>query len=118
MKIDTTLGEEAIQRERDEMEITESMLADMRAEIAEIVKEIRRGESGRAKKLSSVAGDLRKATFLVVEERRRHEQRLGKGSAGDGLSPALDLEKARDEVECRLARLRLARGAGGVSGQS
>ncbi|MEL6519895.1 MAG: hypothetical protein AAFQ66_02965 [Pseudomonadota bacterium] len=118
MKIDTTLGEEAIQRERDEMAITDRMLADMRAEICKLVEEIREGKSERAKKLASVAADLRKATFTVIEERRRHELRLGKSGAGDVHDHPLDLEKARDEVERRLARLRLARGAEGIPGQS
>ncbi|MGH1367252.1 MAG: hypothetical protein ACRBCL_01450 [Maritimibacter sp.] len=58
--------------------------------------------------------ELRKATGIVFEERKRS------GTAKDSNTGAgdLDLDAARDEIGRRLDRIRNAQGEAGVSGQS
>ena len=86
-----------------------------RAELVDLLHEVKEGKTALARKLAPAITDLARAlgTLLreydrVQEERARH---------GDDVSKhALDLAEARDEIGRRMARLRAAGPAGQASG--
>ncbi|SFB83732.1 hypothetical protein [Tropicimonas isoalkanivorans] len=83
-------------------------------ELTDIIEEIGLGKTERARKLKGVLSELRKASFTMMEE-ARHVEDLRRKLVGDVHKQAFDLAAARDEIGGRIARLRAARGAGGVS---
>ena len=83
-------------------------------ELTDIIEEIGQGKTARAKKLLGVLSELRRASVTMMEEARNVED-LRRKLVGDVYEPAFDLAAARDEIGCRMARLRAVRGAGGVS---
>ncbi|WP_068116591.1 hypothetical protein [Tropicimonas marinistellae] len=83
-------------------------------ELTDIIEEIGRGKTERAKKLQGVLSELRKASVTMMEEARNVED-LRRKLVGNVHQQAFDLAAARDEIGSRIARLRAARGAGGVS---
>lgn len=72
------------------------------------------GQADTAKEAQGLARDLSKSLQSVMEERVRVEK-LRRQNAGIVHDFAIDFESARDEIRRRLARLRAAVGAGGVS---
>ena len=83
-------------------------------ELTEIIREIGLGRTERAKKLTPVLSEIRKASATMMEE-ARHVEDLRRKLIGTVPEQALDLAGARDEIGSRMARLRAARGAGGIS---
>ncbi len=83
-------------------------------ELTGIIREIGEGRTDRAKKLGSVLSELRKASMTMMEEARNVED-LRRKLVGNVHEHALDLAGARNEIGSRMARLRAARGAAGVS---
>lgn len=83
-------------------------------ELTDIIAEIGQGKTERAKKLAGVLSELRKASVSMMEE-ARHVEDLRRKLVGTVHQQAFDLAAARDEIGGRIARLRAARGAGGVS---
>jgi hypothetical protein len=83
-------------------------------ELTDIIREIGEGRTDRAKKLGPVLSELRKASMTMMEEARNVED-LRRKLVGNVHEQALDLAGARDEIGGRMARLRAARGAAGVS---
>ncbi|WP_139828337.1 hypothetical protein [Maritimibacter sp. HL-12] len=84
-------------------------------ELDVIIEELAARSSGADVKAKAAAIDLRKAIQTVFEERHRigkFDGKDGSNRRGDGL----DLDAARAEIGCRLARLRKSADAGGVSG--
>ncbi|RYH11188.1 hypothetical protein [Tropicimonas sp. IMCC6043] len=83
-------------------------------ELTQIVREIGIGKTDRAKKLSPVLTEIRKASMAMMEE-ARHVEDLRRKLVGDVREQGFDLAGARDEIGRRMARIRAARGAGSVS---
>ncbi len=83
-------------------------------ELTDIVREIGDGKTDRAKKLAPVLTEIRKASMAMMEEARNVED-LRRKLVGNVPEQSFDLAGARDEVGRRMARIRAARGAGGVS---
>ncbi|MFV0334746.1 MAG: hypothetical protein ACK5JR_11840 [Tropicimonas sp.] len=83
-------------------------------ELTDIVREIGIGKTDRARKLAPVLTEIRKASVAMMEEARNVED-LRRKLVGAVPEQSFDLAGARDEIGRRLARLRAARGAGGVS---
>ncbi len=83
-------------------------------ELTDIVREIGDGKTDRAKKLGPVLTEIRKASMAMMEEARNVED-LRRKLVGDVHEQSFDLAGARDEIGCRMARIRAARGAGSVS---
>lgn len=80
----------------------------------EIIDEVLVGQTARAKDLKGALSDLNKATQTAFDERSRVEKRF-KSESGIVHDYALDFAAARDEIGRRLACLRGAAGAGGIS---
>ncbi|MDV7145098.1 hypothetical protein R3X27_20650 [Tropicimonas sp. TH_r6] len=83
-------------------------------ELTDIVREIGDGKTDRAKKLSPVLTEIRKASMAMMEEARNVED-LRRKLVGNVSEQSFDLAGARDEIGCRMARIRAASGAGSVS---
>lgn len=83
-------------------------------ELTDIIEEIGQGKTDRAGKLRGVLSELRKVSVAMMEEARNVED-LRRKLVGNVHQPAFDLAAARDEIGSRVARIRAARGAGGVS---
>ncbi|WP_157973629.1 hypothetical protein [Tropicimonas sp. IMCC34043] len=83
-------------------------------ELTEIIREVGLGKTERARKLSPVLSEIRKASVTMMEE-ARHVEDLRRRLVGNVHQQALDLAGARDEIGSRMARLRAARGAAGIS---
>ncbi len=83
-------------------------------ELTDIVREIGDGKTDRAKKLSPVLTEIRKASMAMMEEARNVED-LRRKLVGNVSEQSFDLTGARDEIGRRMARIRAAGGAGSVS---
>ncbi len=79
-------------------------------ELTDIIREIGAGKSDRAKRLSPVLSEIRKASMAMMEEARNVED-LRRRLVGNVHEQAFDLAKARDEIGRRIARIRAAGGA-------
>ncbi|MHC0053116.1 hypothetical protein [Actibacterium sp. D379-3] len=80
-----------------------------------LIEEVTAGRSARAKELKGALSDLGRAAQTAFDERSRVEKRI-RSDTGIVHDYALDFADARAEIGRRLARLRAAGGAGGVSG--
>lgn len=83
-------------------------------ELTDIVREIGDGKTDRAKRLQPVLTEIRKASMAMMEEARNVDD-LRRKLVGDVREQSFDLSAARDEIGSRIARIRAAGGAGGVS---
>ncbi|PRY26208.1 hypothetical protein CLV78_101303 [Aliiruegeria haliotis] len=83
-------------------------------ELTDIIAEVGKGKTDRAKKLQGVLSEMRKASITMMEEARNVED-LRRKLVGNVQQQALDLAGARVEIGSRIARIRAARGAAGIS---
>ncbi|MCV6598454.1 MAG: permease [Mangrovicoccus sp.] len=85
--------------------------------LGDLVQRIEAGEMELDAEAKQVIRALDNSSGLVLKERQRFDDRKSKqiGAAAGGCV-ALDFDAARVEIGRRLARLRAAEGAGGVSG--
>jgi hypothetical protein len=81
------------------------------------INELEEASPPEEKATSTVMKDLRQALGVAMEE-SKHVEKFEKSLAAAVGSVGYDLDAARSEIGGRLARLRAARGDGGVSGQS
>lgn len=106
--------EHKIAKDENLLETSRTSLRELAAEIENLKKQIRSGEDANLKeaatKLAALDGWLR--NYVTVENRLAELRRKHCGPEAGGL--ALDLERARFEIGCRLARLRTARCKGCV----
>jgi len=88
----------------------EKQLSRMRAELEEIYARIKNGQFGELKNARTATSDIRQWLKIAIEAEaqlaRRKQQELGIAHAY-----AVDLDEARENIGCRLARLRRARDA-------
>ena len=95
----------------------QALFDSARRQLFGVIQDVESGESPAVKKLQPLLAELRRATWVIHEERKKQdEERKRELGIVDGR--ALDLDAARTEVELRMARLRSAESAGGVSGES
>lgn len=87
------------------------------AAVDDIINEVRAGQTARAKELRGALGEMGKALQTAFDERAKVEKRIKSETGGAG-GYALDFDAARVEIGRRLACLRDARGAEGLSGGS
>lgn len=94
--------------------VAEQLFSSSVAALGVALARVERGEFDKAGELVAACTALRKALALAIQER----QSLGKvdTQVDADTHGALDLAAARDEIGRRLARLRAAGDAGGVSG--
>ena len=85
--------------------------------LAKRINALEEADAPDAKATSAVVKDMRQAFGWVMEESKNVEK-VEKSLAAAGGPVGYDLDAARSEIGSRLARLRAARGDGGVSGQS
>lgn len=99
----------------DAVEQAEQLFEHARQDLFDLIAEIKAGKTDRLKQLHPILSELRRGSWTVYDERKRaHENR--KRDAGIVHDYALDFDKARDEIQRRLDRLRATEGPGGVSG--
>ncbi|MEM7075026.1 MAG: hypothetical protein AAGA28_02285 [Pseudomonadota bacterium] len=92
-------------------------LADMRCELDGMYARIKAGEFGELKNAMKATTEIRQWLKIAMEAEAQLVTRE-KRELGIHKSYGLDLAEAKDKVRHRLARLRRARNAEGVSGQS
>ncbi len=78
-----------------------------------IIVELKESETVAAKEAQAAVRDLSKAVQTIFDERTKFEK-LRNLKAGAVHHVAFDFDAARDEIGRRMARLRAARGAGGI----
>ena len=78
----------------------------------ELVRRIEAGEMPDAAEVKKTVAEYRATIRTAMTERQRLEDDFRKG--GFGKERELDFGRARDEIGCRLARLRAARDGGAV----
>ena len=107
--------DEEIARHDALLALARTALSDLAAELENLKQQIRSGEDANLKdaatKLAALDGWLR--NYVTLENRLAELRNRHRGPDRGGL--ALDLDRARFEVGCRLARLRTARCPGRVS---
>ena len=91
----------------------ERQLAACGAELDAVIESIKAGDLGPARDLASAMAALRKALEAVFSERAKLEKITEQSGTRDG---ELDLAAAGAEVRRRMACLRTAQSARGVSG--
>jgi hypothetical protein len=105
--------------QQDLIAATEQLFHSSARALALALGKLEAGETDKVAELPVALAQVRKALTLALMERQA-VAKLGHetGDAGGGgvSHAALDLAAARDEIGRRLARLRNARDAGGVSG--
>ncbi len=94
----------------------EALLSETAEVVRQLLAQVRAGEFGKAEALAREQAQLRKALLAAITERQTIE-RLKRESGAEAPNAALDLVAAREEIGRRLARLRAAAGADGVSGK-
>ncbi|MCR9147747.1 MAG: hypothetical protein NXH74_11175 [Rhodobacteraceae bacterium] len=92
----------------------ERQLADMRAELEGMYARIKAGEFGELKNAMKATSEIRQWLKIAIEAEAQLATRK-KSDKGIVHDYGLDLDAARDSIECRLARLRRNRDAGRVS---
>ncbi|MEX0318413.1 MAG: hypothetical protein AB3N21_10700 [Ruegeria sp.] len=106
--------EERISRTADLLQSLETSIRGLRQAAEDLRKQIETGEdadlAGSAKQLGQVEGLIRSCQKVETSFVEHHHRQAGVAQGGY----ALDLEQARFEIGCRLARLRRCRGAGKV----
>jgi hypothetical protein len=100
----------------DQLAAAEALLRETAEALSLLLARVKAGEFGRLEDLVREQAQLRKAALAALHERQSFDKHKRDRGAEVPL-PALDLAAARDEVGRRLARLRRAAGADGVSGE-
>ena len=105
--------EEDMSRLEDEREHIVEVLKELGEEIRRLKAQIEEGEATSKTETGKLMSDVRywMRASHETEAQIANVRRKQKGLAGDW---ALDLERARDEIGCRMARLRRCCGAGTV----
>ena len=86
----------------------ERQLSDMRAELEGMYVRIKNGEYGELKNAMKATSEIRQWLKIAIEAEAQIATRR-KEELGIVHGYALDLDKARDQIGCRLARLRRSR---------
>ncbi|MBU2960127.1 hypothetical protein KO516_04635 [Citreicella sp. C3M06] len=99
-----------LENEREQIALT---LKELGEEIRRLKAQIEEGEATSKTETGKLMSDVRywMRASHETEAQIANVRRKQKGLAGDW---ALDLERARDEIGCRMARLRRCCGAGSV----
>ena len=91
----------------------EGQLADMRQELEDLYHRIKAGDLDELKSATKATAEIRQWLKIAIEaeaqldKRKRHERGIAHGYA-------IDFDAARDEIGCRMDRLRRARCSGPV----
>lgn len=114
--MDLITPEERVLRTEDLLVSVQNSIRALRKELEDLIQQIRSGEdadlSNGTKQVASAETLVR--TCQKVEATLVEQSSRAVGIARGGY--AIDLDQARFEIGCRLARLRNCKGAGGVSG--
>ncbi|WP_417721204.1 hypothetical protein [Salipiger sp.] len=105
--------EEELSRLENERDDVAAVLRDLGEDMRRLKAQVEDGEGINRTEAGKLLGDVRywlRASH-ETEAQIANVRRKQKGLAGDW---ALDLERARDEIGCRMARLRRCCGAGEV----
>lgn len=94
-----------------ELVIAQDLFRDTVADLTQARQRLKDGDVDKLKDAVKLVRELRAATQLVLEERKKLDK-LRKDAAGGVGAGALDLGAARDEIGRRLACLRRAGGGG------
>ena len=97
------------------LSIAEKHFGRMLRQVEELITTFENENTPASKEAAARIRDLGKALQTAFDERAKVEK-LRKNTAGIVHDYALDFDNARAEIGRRIARLRDARGAGGVSG--
>ena len=103
---------------QDMIAATEQLFHSSTKALSEALRKLEAGDTDRVAELPVALAQVRKALTLALTERHALAKLGYDTGAGGGLGvpdAAYDLAAARDEIGRRLARLRAAREAGGVS---
>ncbi len=107
--------EERISQTADLLQSLERSIRDLRQTAEELRQQIGAGEdadlAGASKQLGQLEGLIRSCQKVETSFVEQHHRQAGIAQRGY----ALDLERARFEVGCRLARLRACCGSGQIS---
>nr|WP_254447868.1 hypothetical protein [Ruegeria arenilitoris] len=106
--------EERISQTADLLQSLERSIRNLRQAAEELHRRIGAGEdadfAGSAKQLGQLEGLIRSCQKVEISFVEQHHRQAGIAQGGY----ALDLERARSEIGCRLARLRACCGAGQI----
>lgn len=89
----------------EQTETIRRQLGDIREELENLTKRVRSGEVGSKTDATQMFGNIKVWLRLAMELEAKLAE-LEKRDAGIANSYAVDMDKARIEVGCRLARLR------------
>ena len=107
--------EERISQTADLLRSLEASIRNLRQAAEDLRKQIGAGEdadlAGSAKQLGQLEGLIRSCQKVETSFVEQHHRQAGIAQGGY----ALDLDRARSEIGCRLARLRGCCGAGQIS---
>ncbi|MDX1779812.1 MAG: hypothetical protein R3256_00690 [Thalassovita sp.] len=95
----------------------EEVFLDLKAEMRGLQDRLRADEPGAVRDGSRLITDIRGWLRIAYEMEARFHDRKRK-QARDGGYGAVDFDRARDQIRCRLDRLRRCCHAGGISGRA
>ncbi|WP_047995658.1 hypothetical protein [Puniceibacterium sp. IMCC21224] len=98
--------------EKDRKSIA-ATLRNIRRELSALEKEVQAGDVGQAREAGKTLADIR-YWLKAARETEAELENVKRARVGVAHSYGLDLERARSEVGCRLARLRRCCREGGI----
>jgi hypothetical protein len=92
----------------------QALFDSARRQLFGVIRDVEGGDAAAVKKLQPLLAELRRATWTIHEERKKHDEER-KRELGIVNGYALDLQSARNEIQRRLDCLRPPEDPGGVS---
>lgn len=106
--------EQDVQRLEDDLRDVREVLGEFEATLRDLRQQVRAGEVDTLKDVNKTLAELR-AWVRMAKETEAQLAEYARKDAGIAGAYGLDLDRARSEIGCRLARVRRCCGARGVS---